>query len=102
MIAGFGRSAGRQVGWSAGRTLRRAGTVEAQTVEAALGIVEGGVDAGELLVRHHIAREPGLDLGQARVVGVLERLEGTGEILKRRGDIIGHGFGFNNGNHHNP
>jgi hypothetical protein len=80
----------------------RAGAIEGEAVETALGVVESGVDAGELLVRHHVAREPGLDLGQARVVGVLERLEGTGEIIEGRGDIVGHGFGFNNGNHHNP
>jgi hypothetical protein len=81
---------------------RRAGALEAQTVEASLGVVEGGVDAGELLVRHHVAREPSLDLGQAGVVGVLECLEGVGKIIEGRGDIVGHGFGFNNGNHHNP
>ncbi len=81
---------------------RRAGAFEAEAVETALGIVEGGVDAGELLVRHHVASEPGLDLGQAGIVGVLERLEGAGKIVEGRGDIVGHGFGFNNGNHHNP
>ena len=36
---------------------------------------------------------------EARVVGVLERLEGAGEILEGRGDVVGRGFGFYNWDH---
>ena len=52
------------------------------------------VDAGELLVGHDVAGEPRLDLGETRVVGVLEGLEGAGEIVERRGDVAGGGFGL--------
>ena len=38
---------------------------------------------------------------QTRIVGVLEGLEGAGEILERRSDVVGCGFGLNNWDHHN-
>ena len=97
MCSAFSRIA-RGVGVASERRTR---AVEGKTVEAALGVVERGVDAGELLVRHDVAGEPRLDLGQTRIVGVLEGLEGPGEILERRSDVVGCGFGLNNWDHHN-
>ena len=78
---------------------RRAARVERDAVEPALGLVERAVDAGELLLGDDVGREPRLDLGEARVVGVLEGLEGAGELVEGGGHLGGLGLGSLEGSH---
>ena len=61
--------------------------LDLQPVEPALGIVERGVNAGELLLRRDVRAEPGLDLAEPAVVGLAEGVEGAGEILEGVGDL---------------
>ena len=78
----------------AGGCQRRPRAVEGETIETLFRVVEGGIDADELFFRHHIAGQPRLDLAKARVVGILEGLEGAGEILERAGHVVGRSIWF--------
>jgi hypothetical protein len=86
-IAGVGRGAGE----------RRAARVEADAVEPALVLVERVADAGELLLGDGVAGEPGLDLRQARLVRLLEGLEGAGELLEGARRLLAGRGGFDLG-----
>src|SRR5690606_20991483 len=66
---------------------RRPARIEGQPVEPAPGLVERRVDAGELLLDEDVDRAPGFQRAEALIVGLLEGLEGTREILEGRADI---------------
>ncbi len=70
---------------------RGAGALQADPVEPGAGRVEGGVDAGELLLGHDIGAEAPFDLAQTVVVRFLEGLEGGGKVIDGRADRAGLG-----------
>ena len=72
---------------------RRAGALEGEAVDPPLVVVERRFDARQLLLGEDVGGKPRLDLGKPRVVGVPKRLEGAGEFVERRRDVVGGGFG---------
>ena len=68
--------------WSAGRELRTCG-LQRDLVETTLVIVEGAIEAVELVGREGISGAARFDVGQAAVVLVLVGLECTEEIVER-------------------
>jgi hypothetical protein len=72
---------------------RRAARVERDAVDAALRLVEGLSDAGDLLLGDDVGRDAGLERGEARVVRLLERLEGAGELVEGCRHLGGLGLG---------
>jgi hypothetical protein len=61
--------------------------LEDELVDAALGVVDGLVDAGDLLVEEDVARDAPLDGVEALVIGLAERLEGAHEVLEGGRDL---------------
>ena len=83
---------------------RRTGSIESQPIDAAHGVVERGIHAGEFLLGQRIGAVAGFDPGEALVIGgavafqhvaqILEgeREVGAGRLGLRSGVEMGHWF----------
>ncbi len=68
-----------------------AALVERHTVDAPLRIVERTLDPGQLLLGERIGRAA-LDVGEALVIGLAERLEGVAQIVHGERQVAGLGL----------
>lgn len=75
--------------------------VERHAVDAPMRLVDGLIDAGELLLADDVGREPRLDLGEPRVVRLLVRLDDAG-VLVEGGRLGGFGLGGLERSHGDP
>jgi len=76
----------------------RAGGLEGEVIDHALGLIERAVDAVDLVGGDDVGGEAPLELAEALVVAVLEGLEGAHEAVEGAAEIVGvGGFGFEGG-----
>jgi hypothetical protein len=70
-----------------GRAQSGPARLDLDAVEPALGLVERVADAVDLLLQHDVAAHAALERPETLVVGVLEVLEGAGEVVESGRDI---------------
>ena len=71
----------------------RARALQGELIDRRLVLVEGAVDALELLGGDHVLRDALLDLGEPLVVGRLERLEGAHEFVEGERHVLARAAG---------
>ena len=67
---------------------RRARRLQRELVDQRLVLIDGAIDAVELLGGHDVRRDALLDLREPLVIGELERLEGAHELVERERHVL--------------